>query len=74
MDERLIKHIQRKLSIPLFIGALIFIGSIIWNRTCLKNDDYYIYSIYLAIFGLMLMLTATIKLIKFKRYLRDENP
>ena len=71
MDEVQIKRLWRKLTIPFFIGILILVGGIIWNRVGRQSDDFWIFSIYLAIFGGMLAAAQGIKMIKFKKYLKS---
>ena len=73
MDKEQIKKTWMRLLVPLILGFIILLTGIIWNRLGSKRPDPQTYSFFLSLLGAVLAITAGLKVVKFKKYLKDNN-
>jgi len=73
MTEENIKKSWRNLLTPFIIGLVVFIVSILFNRLGSKRPTPQTISLFGCVFGIVFMVFPGIKMIKFKKYLKDLN-
>jgi hypothetical protein len=70
MEKKEIKQTWKRLLIPFVAGMVILITGILW-RTFGNTRE--IASIYISLLGGVVIVHVGLKLIKFKKYLKEKN-
>ena len=73
MTEEHIKKSWRNLLIPFCIGVIIFLVSLYFNQYGSKRPTPQTISLFGCVLGLIFIIFPGIKMIKFRRYLKQEH-
>lgn len=73
MDKIEIKRTWKRLLIPCITGVVILLAGIAWNRLGGKRPDVQLLSFFVALFGAMLSVSAALKIVAFRKFLRNKE-
>ena len=73
MTEENIKKSWRNLLAPFIIGLIVFTISFLFNRLGSKKPTPQTFSMFGCIFGIIFMVFPAIKMIRFRKYLKNLN-